>query len=173
MNQEIAPDGKSPRFKPLIMRSPLLAVGIILAVVAVFAALAATTYKDHNWALGLAPQRNAKEIESVKQAVRSAAPADTLDIYVANSNTSGTPFGHAMTVNVLLSSVNAEKYNIEEIGSHIMTALFSNKLKDTYAITIGYDVPGGIESSEGVDTRPITSAKDIFDPIFEQKMTVK
>ena len=160
--------------KPLIIGASILLGLGLLTLFIVAATSLASSYKDHDWGNGLAPQRPTEEVASIKTAVESAVPDDTMDINVSNTNSSGTPFGHSMNVQVLLNHNNAEQYDTKQIGRDIIDAIKANGLKDKYYIVIGYDVDESIISGRGTAEEPLTSAKQIgIAPVFRQTITVE
>ena len=160
--------------KPLVIAaSILLGLGVLtLFVVAVLSLSGA--YKGHDWGNGLAPQRPASEIASIESAVETAVPNDALDIEVRNTNSSGTPFGHSISVQVLLNHENAEQYNVKQIGGDIVSAIKQNGLKDEYYVVIGYDVIEGAVSGRGTAGEPLTNAQQVgINPEFRETFSVE
>lgn len=157
----------------LSIAGALLLIGVVAVVVG-----ATKSGGAHNWDLGLAPQKSDADIAKVQKAVESVESDAVLDIYVSNANTSGTPFGHSIRINVLADTdllPATDEAAINALATDITRAVQAAGVKDTYDLTIGLDVNSRATSGSGTSEEPAESAKQMFgaDRVYSESFEVR
>jgi len=154
---------KAQQSKAHMSRATKIGLGVVVAILGVFTAFGvAGLFNDsgnHNWGLGLAPQKKDEDIQKVQKAVESVPGDAIIAVSAKNANSSGTPFGHSITVRVLLdSAVVSDTEGIDAVEADIRAAIVEAGVKDSYTLIMGLNVDPGITSGIGSKETPATTA---------------
>lgn len=179
----VPPTNQTPAPAPKANKKVVVWVIVVVAIPLLLLALLVTTLvskglSGHNWDLGFAQQQSADELAKVKSSINATENDAIIDVVVKNANTSGTPFGHSVRVNVLVDS---EKLNVkddievEALINQVTNAIKTSGVSDTFFVSIGLNINAMAVSGQGTPENPVTSAErmsgayDLYSETIEVK----
>lgn len=154
----------------------ITAAVFLFIIIAIAVMLAIQGLRGHDWSNGLAPQKSAEEIATIQSAVDSVKNDAVLDTLVRNSNTTGQPFGHSISVSILVDADKLSFRNEDDAvvyGKVVIEAIRKTGISDVYDVRIGPDVKPGAISGRGTAEEPITEARYADGSLFDESVTVK
>lgn len=131
---------------------------------------------DRDPALGLGKQSSQATLNEVSDAVKASNNNAIIDVMVKNANTSGTPFGHSIRVNVLVDMdkiAGDESVGQDLIKQQVIDAIRNTEIKDTFLVRVGPSVDPRIISGDGSAEQPLTSAERLARPFVNETIEIK
>lgn len=134
---------------------------LFLGVVALIIAMVSANFNGHNWDLGLASQQKPEVLQKVEKSVRGVTETDMRDVAVRNCNTSGTPFGHAICIEVLVDSATlANPYDVSGVQKAVQEAVIGAGVKDSYMVSVGFTERTYLDKDRNEVTTVVESVND-------------
>lgn len=152
----------------------LVAAFLLIVGIGFVAVLIRSDTLQRNWNLGLGKQQSSVRIEEVQRTVDSVEHDAILDTHVANANTTGTPFGHSIRINILLDDgivKETDTTTINTIAQDVKKAVQALGIKDTYDLYMAVDDNNalGIDTSSEypANAKRLPGGQYVYDGSFE------
>lgn len=155
-----SPTPMTKKNKTLIIAITSISVVVFIGIVALAITIGSLISGNHDWNQGFAPQNSQADISAIKTAISATKADNILDFNVKNTNTSGTPFGHTISVYVLLDA-SQTNLTYRDAFVSVVKGINNAGIQETYNIAQGFNIDKAIKSGPGSPSEPVTDVQSL------------